>query len=65
MIVLGEKGPSQGKTHSPTTRKLSTTYNSHIKQSSHSMQHYYVLPLKGGGIKRCFCLTPVCRVHRA
>ena len=22
-------------------------------------------PLIGGGIKRCFCLTSVCRVHRA
>ena len=27
--------------------------------------HYYAPPLIGGGIKRCFCLTSVCRVHRA
>jgi len=28
-------------------------------------RHFYAPPLIGGGIKRCFCLTPVCRVHRA
>ena len=26
--------------------------------------HYYAPPLIGGGIKRCFCLTSICRVHR-
>ena len=26
---------------------------------------YYAPPLIGGGIKQCFCLTSVCRVHRA
>jgi len=27
--------------------------------------NFYALPLIGGGIKRRFCLTSVCRVHRA
>ena len=26
---------------------------------------YYAPPLIGGGNKQCFCLTPVCRIHRA
>ena len=29
------------------------------------IRYYYAPPLIGGGIKRCFCLTSVCRVHRA
>jgi len=28
-------------------------------------RNYYAPPLIGGGIKRCFWLTSVCRVHRA
>ena len=28
-------------------------------------RYCYTPPRIGGGIKRCFCLTSICRVHRA
>jgi len=66
-VILPESVRCSRKIHKisdPVVGHLAVSYN----------YTYYALPLTGGGIKRCFCLTfvclsdvclSVCRVHRA
>ena len=44
---------------------LTATYTFTHQLSTLAISASYAPPLIGGGIKRCFCLTSVCRVHRA
>ena len=44
---------------------LTATYTFTHQLSTLAISASYTPPLIGGGIKRCFCLTSVCRVHQA